>query len=159
MTKTPAQFYIYTLKDGLYRNTVSSLQTTIMSQSKDLSGFALWFLFALAVIVNLIWCLVSDKKIPDPDTSSTDVEKTQEQQPTTVVNTKVVYCMSVKKRRPGRVSATQTVQVCGGGQSNKTSDRPKTFSAEYSAETNIRQVLPKTKKVLSSNFSFSKNIA
>jgi hypothetical protein len=43
------------------------------------------------------------------------------------------------------------------------SDRPKTFSAEYlaenyrnniSAETNIRQVLTKTKKVLFSNFPF-----
>jgi hypothetical protein len=32
------------------------------------------------------------------------------------------------------------------------SDRPKTFSAEYLAETNIRLVLPKTKKVLFCNF-------
>jgi hypothetical protein len=37
------------------------------------------------------------------------------------------------------------------------SDRPKTFSAEYLAETNIRPVMPKTKKVLSSNFSFPNN--
>ena len=35
-----------------------------------------------------------------------------------------------------------------------TSDRQETVSAEYTTETNIRQVLPKTKKVLFSNFLF-----
>jgi hypothetical protein len=38
------------------------------------------------------------------------------------------------------------------------SDRPKTFSGEYSAETNIWQVLPITKKVLFSNFPLPSNI-
>jgi hypothetical protein len=33
--------------------------------------------------------------------------------------------------------------------------RPKTFSVEYSAETNIRLVLPKTKKVLFSNLELA----
>jgi hypothetical protein len=37
------------------------------------------------------------------------------------------------------------------------SDRPKTLSAKYSAETDIRQVLPKTKKVLFRNFLFSRH--
>jgi hypothetical protein len=58
---------------------------------------------------------------------------------------------------PGWESTQTTRQVLITDHSIAHSDRPKTFSAEYSAETNIRQVLPKTKKVLFSNFQFQSN--
>jgi hypothetical protein len=48
--------------------------------------------------------------------------------------------------------------VCGGlivcTRTHVVGINPKSFSAEYSAETNIWQVLPKTKKSLFSNFLF-----